>query len=298
MRSGVLAPFALLGVVGGALFACALGGISVRDRVVLTTSTALSAAALGLLVDRVARSRGSAVALATIGAPFAGIANAWSIWFALFLAAPSSGATSRLPLDLFVAATLFGAGAAVPFIVPFLLVTGAAWDVHARPGSTAARSQRRRVWRLTLTCVAIASGVVPAFHHDDPVSIVVLCVSLVLLVGLALFESAQATRVVTVDRESGWERRNDVPATAVDGASSGDAPKAGGVSSIDHGIGNELWARTNQQTGYRALGAPVCVVRGDPVVARAVLRDSAASALTGAMLAGGALVLRVYLALR
>ncbi|MGZ3453215.1 MAG: hypothetical protein ACXVEF_26670 [Polyangiales bacterium] len=268
-------PFALIGAVGGGLFAHLLRE-GVPFVIVVTVTTAFCAAGLARLVEN-ARTPASAMGITVFGAPLAGALNGVVVMFLAGGFVHSYRlARYRHFFDALIGAGILGALVSLLFIVPLALVTSSASAVHARPGSIAWDSQRRRVVRMAATASVVVAGAMPSGRLQFP-SVVAMGLALT-LVFVAITEWDALRSLVDVDER--WSKHEHL------------RPRE---SIVDLGVGNERWAFSSGGETYRDESA-LFIVWGDAPTARAILRESSRSATLSAALGIACVALRLLFA--
>lgn len=272
MRPRLLSlPFGLIGAVGGGLFGSLLreGRAMVA---ILIASTTLCAIGLARVVEQ-ARTANRAMLFTIFGAPFAGAVNgALTILVSSMVIGPRTAATFHHLGYGLLGCAILGAIVSIFFVLPLALVTGSANSVHARIGSIAWDSQRRRVLRVAAMSTVVVACIMPSSRYGFP-GVASVALTLV-LVFVAITDWDALRSLVTIDHQ--WQKNQ---------------PLQGG-SIVDLGVGDDRWSRASVAETYRGDAAPF-VVWGDEATTRVILRESLSIAQLCAVSAVGALVLRL-----
>jgi hypothetical protein len=269
----VTVPFALVGGVGGGLFASLLREGRGMVAIIIACTT-LCAIGLAHMVER-ARTANGAMLVTIFGAPVAGALNgALTILVASTIIGPRTASTYHHLGYGMLGCAILGAMISVFFVLPLALVTRSANAVHARIGSITWDSQRRRVLRVAATCSVAVAWIMPSSRYGLP-AIATVALALVLIL-LAITDWDALRSLVTIDAQ--WKKHQPTS----------------GESIVDLGVGNELWARPSAAETYRGDTAPF-VVWGDETTARVILRESLSVAQVCAITGIGCVVLRLLL---
>jgi len=263
----VIGAYAAIGAFGGALFGYAVARSHSKwtywqwEAVfVLSACTLISATLLGALVDR--RGRGGHAKLVVGWATFA--AGAFNGALVLVAEALMHGDLRAPKLEMVIVALVAGAVAAIPFFPATLAVAAVADAVTGRADSLAESSQARGTYRAVAISASVATMLMPA-HADHSLLVHVplwiagaAALSLVLLLAL---ERRTSSRIALARPTARWERHDVVPTLAIE---------TGLAQLVDHGVGDEVWAHTRNDSTYRAPAGPIAVIRGDPNAARVI----------------------------
>jgi hypothetical protein len=270
----VTVPFGLVGSVGGGLFASLLR--EGRGMVaILVACTTVCAIGLAHIVERT-HSANRAMLVTIFGAPVAGAVNgALTILIASIVIGPRTTSTYHHLGYGMLGCAILGAIVSIFFVLPLALVTRSANAVHARIGSIAWDSQRRRVLRVAATCSVVAAWIMPSTSRYGVPGFATIALAVVLVL-IAITDWDALRKLVTIDDQ--WKKHQ----------------LSSGESVVDLGVGDELWARASVAATYRADSAPF-VVWGDEPTARAILRESWRIAQLAALAGVACLALRLVL---
>lgn len=274
-RRQLLAAYALIGALGGALFGYGFARPLHTYReswefvLALAACTALSATLLGLCVTRTP----------TDDAHVAGSrATAWSFFFGAFngvllvvVTSVAKGSPGGLFIGIALGAAIVGGVCSLPFIPAMVAVAVTAARATGRMGSIAGDAQRRRVLRVAALCLAIASIVLPPRPSTSlwlHVPLHVTNIALAIIVALLFVELAAAASLRKSALGPEWE-----PSEAKT-----DAP-----TELDFGLGNDVFIQRAHDETYRRDLAVRAVIRGDR--ARAI--DTVRTSLRGHVIAAG-----------
>jgi hypothetical protein len=272
-RRELIAAYAMLGALGGALFGYGLQRPHTYrgawDLILaLTVCTAISATLLGIVLTRkplsdahVAGSRATALSFVF------GALNGVLMVVAMALAKGSPGG---LVIGIALFGAMFGGVCALPFIPATVAVAVTAARATGRAGSIAGEAQRRRVLRVAALCLAIASITVPPRASTSlwlhvPLHVTNICLALIVALLFVELAAASTLRKTTL---VGFE------------------PAAFPVDTrahVDFGLGNEMLIRRAHDETYRADVGVAAVVRGD----RAWAIETVNASLRGHAIAAG-----------
>lgn len=261
-RRDLVLACSAIGALGGALFGAMFSAPGYRTPwhgwepiVAVALPSAVCACWLGsALTKRGLGRKALPVARDAIAFTFvAGLVNGWLV-LALSALVKQVPNLDRDFAMVVVGAAIFGLIAAIPFVPAIAAVTFSASRVHARVGSFAEASQRRRIASTAAVSLAIAALLVPTRHHTLAATIALL--ALVATTTLSIVEALSLRRLRVLSRGGDWERLAEVAAPTV-----------------DLGLGDELWIRRELDETYRT-GVAGLVRRGDALLTETVARDS------------------------
>lgn len=261
-RRDLVLACSAIGALGGALFGAMFSAPGYRTPfhgwepiVGVAVPTAFSAACVGAFLTRrlAGRTPGQAARIAASTCLAAGAFNGLLVLAlaALFRGPPSGEILSFAAM----AAALLGAAAAVLFVPAIAAIATSFARIQARLGSYAEGSQRRRVASTAAVSLAIAAAIVPTKH--GPLAAGVATLALATSIVLVITELLSLWRVRALASDSGWERVAETPV----------------ASTIDLGLGDEVWFRRGLDETYRTSVAGVAR-RGDAALTGLVVRNA------------------------
>lgn len=288
---GLVLPLAVVGFAAGWL----LPGLRAIgfDRVTSwrgEAAASLIAALVGAVISR---------KLAAVDAPSAFPIRAWRLMGPVFAGGTltggvvgglaARGSDFRWWAEEVRVGAVYGGVSALLFVpICTLLVAAARRAERARSGSLVAGADRRAVWSIPVTTLAVSTlAAVPLLHDQEAIPLPRLGAATAVAAGLVLLAFLLAdVRAFFRVRRAGVDRLEaHEPAGARD---------AGEIPSLDLGLGDELRAHVGRGAdAYRSRARPTALVLGSVTAARAalvqgLLHSTLGLTITVAVLAGHA----------
>jgi len=274
----------VIGALGGAMFGSLFSTPGYRTPwhgwesvFAIGIPTTVSATLLGLALANRALGRtawtavGQAIAFSFVAGGLNGV-----LVLATMAVAKGSPSLDLRVLAIASAACGFGMLCAIPFVPAIAAATVSAARVHARTGSMAEASQRRRIARTVAVSLAIAAALVPARH--GPVSMTIAVSAFFVTLLLTAVDAFALGRVRALVTSCGWERAESEPEAA---------------TIVDFGIGSEIWFRRREDETYRSTSTARELRRGDPLLMRSVATDSLRGHAIAAAVAFAAVIVKL-----
>lgn len=222
--------------------------------------------------------------------------DAWAPWALLIVALLAAGATSGGAVGAIgpgtggavVSGGINGALSAVAFLPVAALVLAAARRAQrARRGSIVAGADRRAIWGILTTALAVMTLAAlpdwPASTARLPIGDAGIVPAPTVALGLVLASGILLLVLTIADAIAVWRvRRAAADAVAPRGDAEEIDARAEGISHVDLGLGDETFARLAQRGPvYRSHERALALVQGDPAEARAALYGAVARGVLG-----------------